>query len=111
MLKYVMAKFLPHHMNSILVEACDAFKVSAINIVRKIFVQTNLPPLRLTNFTTNNQVCVASIQVSSGAKSEDINGISHRNDAPTEVQEIRIYDPMLVLQEHWIQQSSMNIVL
>ena len=48
---------MPHHMNSILVEAWDTFKVSAGNIIRDRFAKTNLPPLSPTNLTTNIQAC------------------------------------------------------
>ena len=69
MLKYVTTKFSPHHMNSILVEAWDAFKMSAGKITREIFAKTKLP-LSPTNLTTNTQACAASIQVSSGDKAK-----------------------------------------
>ena len=49
MLKYGTEKFLPHHMNYVLVEAWNAFKVSDGNIIRDIFVKTKLPPLIHTN--------------------------------------------------------------
>ena len=39
MLKYGTTKFSPHYMNSVLVEAWDAFKVSARNITREIFLK------------------------------------------------------------------------
>ena len=48
MLKYGMTKFSPHHMNSVLVEAWDAFKMSYSNIIRDIFTKTNLTPSALT---------------------------------------------------------------
>ena len=44
MMKYFTKTFLPHHMNSVLLEAWDAFKVSAGNIIREIFMKTKLPP-------------------------------------------------------------------
>ena len=68
MMKYGTKTFSPHHMNFVLVEAWDAFKMSAGNIIRDSFAKTNLPPLSPPNLTTNNQACAASIQVSSGAK-------------------------------------------
>ena len=43
-LKYGTKEFFSHHMNSILVETWDAFKVSYGNSTREIFVKTNLPP-------------------------------------------------------------------
>ena len=70
MLKYGTKTFSPHHMNSVLVESWDAFKMSAGNIIRDSFAKTKLPPLRPNNLTTNTQACAASIQVSSGSKAE-----------------------------------------
>ena len=57
-------------MNSTLVESWDTFKVSAGNAIRVIFVKTKLPPLSLTDLTTNIQACAASAQVPSGTKYE-----------------------------------------
>ena len=53
MLKYRTTKFSPHHMNSVLIEAWDAFNMSAVNIIRGRFEKTKLPPLRPTNLITN----------------------------------------------------------
>ena len=47
MLKYGTIKFSPHHMNSILVEAWDSFKISSGNIIRDSFAKTKLPPSAL----------------------------------------------------------------
>ena len=44
MLKYGMKRFSPHHINSVLVEAWDAFKMSTDNIIRNSFTKTYLPP-------------------------------------------------------------------
>ena len=70
MLKHGTKSFSPHHMNSVLVEAWNAFNVSAGNIVRENFAKTNLLHLRPPNLTTNTQACAASTQVSSGDKAE-----------------------------------------
>ena len=53
MLKYGTTKFLPHRMNSVLVEAWDDFKMSAGNIIRDRFAKKNPLPLSLPNLTTN----------------------------------------------------------
>ena len=82
MLKYGATKRLSRHMNSILVEAWDAFKLFSGNIIGYIFVKTKLPPLSPPKFTTNTQACVASVQVFSGAKYQYINEIAHLTIAP-----------------------------
>ena len=70
MLKYGEKIILPHHMNSILVEAWDAFKVSTRKLVRDRFVKTKLDPLSIPDFTTQTQAYVASVQLFYGAKDE-----------------------------------------
>ena len=85
MLKYGTTIFLPHHMNSILAEAWDAFKVSSGKIIRDSSAKKNLRPLSYPDFTTNNQACVVSTQVSSEAKDKYINTISHRTVEPIKV--------------------------
>ena len=48
-------KTLPHHMNSILVEALDAFKVSSGIIIRESFKKTEILALNPNNFSTRTQ--------------------------------------------------------
>ena len=98
-------------MNSVLVEALEPFKMSAGNIIRDSFAKTKLPPLIPNYLTTNTQACSASIQVSSGANTEEIKYISLQTVAPIELQVTRTDDPMVVLQEKGVQQSSRNIIL
>ena len=98
-------------MNSILVEVWYEFKMSSGNITKENFVRKIYPPLSPPDFATNTHACVASVQVSSGSKSEDTNTISHQNVEPIKVQEIRTDDTTAVLQAKGIQQSSRNIVL
>ena len=86
--KYGTTKFSPHHMNSVLVEAWDAFKMSASNIIRDSFAKTKILPLRPPNLTTNTQAYSASSQ----------------QDTMTD-------DPMVVLRSNGIQQSLRNIIL
>ena len=54
-------------MNSILVEALAASKLSYVNIIRDIFFKTELLPLSPPCFNTNTQACVSSFQLSSVA--------------------------------------------
>ena len=110
-LKYETTKFSPHHMNSLLVEAWYDFKVSSVNTIRDSFAKTNIPPLIPPNLSTNTQSCDSSIQVSSGAKAEEINNISHQTVVPIELQVTRTEDPMVVLREKDKQKSSRNIIL
>ena len=106
-----MKKCLPHHMNSVLVEARDAFKVSASNIIMGSFEKTILPPLSPPYLVTNTQAYAASIQVYSDTKSEEINNILRQKVAPIELQLISTDDCMFVLLERVTQQFSRNIIL
>ena len=69
------------------------------------------PPLSPPNLTTNTQACSASVQVSSGAKYEEIYEMSRHKVAPIGVQESSTNDPMVVLQAKGIQKSSRNIFI
>ena len=82
MLEYGTAKILPRHMNSVLVESRDAFKVSTGKIVRDSFMKTKLLPLSPLGLTTNTQACAASVQISSVPNTTEINGIAHHTVAP-----------------------------
>ena len=103
--------FPPHHMNSIFVEAWDAFKVSAGNIIRDSFVKTMLLLLIPHELTINSQACAASIQVASEPPAKEINNRSCPKVAPIELQVTRNDDPMVVLQAKGMQQSSRNTIL
>ena len=91
-------------MNSILVEAWDAFNISSENIIRDSFDKKKLPPLSPPGLTKNTQACAASTLVSSGAKAEEINNISHHTVTPIELQITRTDNPMVVLQAKGTQQ-------
>ena len=65
MLKYGTTRFQPHRMNSVLVEAWDAFEVSSGNIILDSFAKTHLLSLSQPNMITNTQAMVASVQTSS----------------------------------------------
>ena len=95
MLKYGRIKCLPHHMNYILVEVWDSFKVSDGNAIR-YSLKKSYPPIPL-GLTRNKQELSDSIQISSGDKSEEINRISRHKVAPIEVHVTRTGDNMVVL--------------
>ena len=55
-LKYGNTRFQPHHMNSVLVEMWEAFKLSSGNITRYRFYKNRLLPLSPPNMITNTQL-------------------------------------------------------
>ena len=71
---------------------CQLEKSSGIALLKQSY-----PPLRPPKLTTNTQACAASIQVSSGAKAEEINDTSRHKVAHIEVQVTRTDDPMIFL--------------
>ena len=69
------------------------------------------PPLSPPYLTTNTQECAASVQLSSGAKSKEINNISRHTVSPIKLQVTSTDDTMVVLREKGMQRSSRNIFL
>ena len=57
MLNYGTKKFLPHQMNSILVEAWDKFKVSTGNLIRERFVKKARPPQHSWLYRPHPGIC------------------------------------------------------
>ena len=74
-------------------------------------MKTKLPPLIPNNLTKNTQACIVSIQVSSGASTEEINNISLQTVAPIELQVTRTDYPMVILWEKGMKKLSRNIIL
>ena len=78
-------RFQLHHMNSVLVEAWEAFKVSYVNIIVDNFAKSHLLPLSPPHMITNTQACVASVQTFS----KGINHIAEDTLAPIKLQVTR----------------------
>ena len=66
-------------------EARRSLEVSSNNIIREIFIKTKLLYLSHPKFYDNTQGCVASIEVSSVSKAEDINYMEHCKAVPNKV--------------------------
>ena len=95
-------------MNSVLVEAWDAFKVSSGNIIVDSFTKTNLLPLSPPNMITNTQAMVASVQTSS----KGINWISEDTVASIQLEAKRTNYPMVIIRAKGsTQQPSRNTLL
>ena len=62
--EYGTTRFQTHHMNAVLVEACNAFKIASGNIIVDSFAKTHILPLIQPNIITNTQAMVASVQIS-----------------------------------------------
>ena len=108
MLKYGTTRFQPHHMNSVLVEAWDAFKVSSGNIIVDSFPKTRILPLIPPNMITNTHSMVASVQTSS----KGINCIAEDTVSPIQLQVTRTNEPMVIIRAKGsTQQPSRNILL
>ena len=108
MVKYGTTRFQPHHMNTVLVEAWDAFKVASGNIIVDSFTKTHQLPLSPPNMLKNTQACVASVQTSS----KFINQISEDTLAPIQLQVTSTNDPMVIIRAKGsTHQPPINILL
>ena len=107
-LKYGTTRFQPHHMNSVLVETWEAFKVSYGNIIVDSFAKTHLLPLSPPNMIKNTQAMVASVQTSS----KGIRWIAEDTVAPIQLEVTSTNDPMVIIRAKGsTQQPSKNILL
>ena len=95
-------------MNSVLVEAWDAFKVASGNIIVDSFAKTHLLPLSPPNIITNTQAMVASVKTSS----KGVNLIAEGTVAPIQLEVTSTNDPMVIIRAKGsTQQPSRNIFL
>ena len=108
MLKDGTERFQPHHMNSVLVETWEDFKVSSGNIIRGSFTKTRLPPLSPTKTIKNAQSCVDFIQKSS----KGINKIAEDTLATIKLLTSRTNYSMVIIRENCsTRQPSRNLIL
>ena len=66
-------KFTPAHMNYVLVEKWEAFKISSAKITQEALKNTRLIPLYSTDKDTNHQACFVDTQTPKGQKADEIN--------------------------------------
>ena len=108
MLKYGTTRFQPRHMNSVLVEAWDAFKVSSGNIIVDSFAKNHLLPLSPPNMITNTQAMVDSVQT----YSKGINWIAEDTVTHIQWEATSTNDPMVIIRAKGsTQQPLRNILL
>ena len=108
MVKYGTTRFQPHHMNAVLVEAWDAFKIESGNIIVDSFAKTHLLPLSPPSIITNTQAMVASVQT----YSKGVNLIAEVTVAPIQLEMTRTNDPMVIIRAKGsTQKPSRNILL
>ena len=75
-------KFTLSHMNYVLMEKWEAFKLSSVKITHKYFNKTHIYPLSPTNTGTNNQVYLTGTHQKNRDKVDDIGGISKATITP-----------------------------
>ena len=78
-------KFMLDHMNAILVETWEYFKISSASITHDVFKKTYLTHLSPPEKYTNHQACLAATQVSKRRKTDDIGSISKARIAPIDM--------------------------
>ena len=70
--KHETLNFTPLHMNAILFETCEAFKLSSATITQEYLNKTHLINLYPMDKGTNHQACLAATQTSNGKKADGI---------------------------------------
>ena len=87
------------HINYVLVETWEDFKLSSTEITQKSFRKIHPPPLSLSNLVTNHQACLAGIIMSNREKLDDIGCIENVSIAPIDMEEVSTTDLMLILRK------------
>ena len=78
---------------------------------QKQICENKSTPLIPPEFTTNTKACPTSIQLSSGAKAEQINNTSRHTVGTIEVQVTRTDDTMVVLRAKETKKSAVKNIL
>ena len=79
-------KFITSHMNSVLIEIREAFKISSKTITQKFFKKTHLLLLYPLDIGTNHQDCPASTQQSNLEKADEVVCIANVSIAPIDME-------------------------
>ena len=83
---HVTLNFTPPHMNFVLFETWESFKLSSATITQKAFKKTHLPPLSPPYIVTNHQYCLDGTQKSNREKSDDIGRIENSSIDPIDME-------------------------
>ena len=78
-------KFITSHMNSVLIEIREDFKLSSMTITQKFFKKTHLLPLHPLDIGTNHQDFPAGTQQSNLEKADEIVCTENVSIAPIEM--------------------------
>ena len=84
--KHGNLKFTPDHMNDILVENWEYFKLPSAIITQEAFKKTHLLPLYPPDKGTKHQACLAATQTPNGKKADDVEPIAKYRIAPTDTE-------------------------
>ena len=79
-------KFITAHMNSVLIEIREDFKLSSMTITHKFFKKTDFLLLYPLDIGTNHQDCPASTQQSNLEKADEIGCIANVSIAPIDME-------------------------
>ena len=104
-------KFTRAHMNSVLIETWEAFRLSPVTINQKGFKKTHLLPLDPPDIVTNHQSCIAGTQNSNREKEDEIGCISKAIIFPIYMEEVRTTDPMVILREKIRCRTQRNLLI
>ena len=79
---YVTLKFTQPHINYVLVETWEAFKLSSTTISQKYFEKTNLPTIYPPDICTNHQYLLAGTPISNIERENEIGNTENASIAP-----------------------------
>ena len=92
-------KFIPAHINSVLVETWEAFKLPSATTTQKAFKNTHLLLIYPPDIGTIHQSCLAGTQQSNREKAGEIGRIENTSIASIDMEEVRTTGPMEILRE------------
>ena len=79
---YVTLKFTQPHINYVLVETWEAFKLSSTTISQRYFEKTNLPTIYPPDICTNHQYLLAGTPIYNIERENEIGNTENASIAP-----------------------------
>ena len=90
-------KSTPPHMNYVLAETSESFKLSSATITYKSLKKKHLLHLYPPEIRTNHQACLSGTKQSNIEKAGEIARIVKVSIAPIDMEAVRTTDPMFIL--------------
>ena len=111
MSKHGTLKLMPTHINTVLVETWEDFKLSSNSITQNDLKNTHITPLSPPDKVTNRQAYIAATQVSKGRKANETESTENVRIVPTYMEEIRTTEPMVFLRDKGRVRPPSNLLI